>query len=273
MSVAFRKSGCRSSPATAAVPLVPPRPFGALRAGPQPAQVFQPSAAAVAAETLSSDRSAESDSAAVQPAMPFASLYGRAAAPIDSRSSGSGGAALQSPYSSSSAAVAAATAVPRHNPYAQMPGMTSVGKAAVPAVAARNTGTPLQRKAVAIETQNPAVAIQYQHASLSSGAQMAGMDSSGQGLGASQLPSPPPEDPSSAEDLVTTYSSFSHDPVDAYAALGSAPAVAYSASGNLLDPLGGSGQTAAVTTAHSDGVAQHGDVSHDDFGEMTELQL
>ena len=91
-----------------------------------------------------------------------------------------------------------------------------------------------------------------------------------------QLPqpfAPSQNDPSTAQDLVTTYSSFSHDPVDPYTAFGSGSAATYSASGNLLDPLDGSDQTTAVMTAYQDDSTEHGNNLADKFDDMTELQL
>jgi hypothetical protein len=105
---------------------------------------------------------------------------------------------------------------------------------------------------------------------------MEGSDSAQLGSMDQQLPqpfAPPQNDPSTAQDLVTTYSSFSHDPVDPYTAFGSGSAATYSASGNLLDPLDGSDQTTAVMTAYQDDSTEHGNNLADKFDDMTELQL
>ncbi len=91
-----------------------------------------------------------------------------------------------------------------------------------------------------------------------------------------QLPQPfasRQNDPSTSQDLVTTYSSFAHDPVDPYLAFGSGPAATYSASGSVLVPLDGSNQTSAVMTAYQDDSTEHGNNSGDRFDDMTELQL
>ncbi len=78
---------------------------------------------------------------------------------------------------------------------------------------------------------------------------------------------------STPQDLVTTYSSFAHDPMDPYTAFGSGPAATYSASGKLLGSLDGSDQTSAIMTAYQDDGTEHGNNSGDRFDDMTELQL
>lgn len=76
------------------------------------------------------------------------------------------------------------------------------------------------------------------------------------------------------EELVTTYSSFGHDPGDAYAGFGVGSTVAYCAAENLQYPVGSNGQAAvAVLTAHQDGMAQHGNSLVNSPDAMTELQL
>lgn len=254
---------CRSSPAATAIPLVPPRAFGAPRAASQPAQLFQPSAPvapAAASEPSASDRSTDTapalpqsaDDAVPSPQTAFA------LPPPVVRGSSNGGATPQLPFSGTAA-------VPRHNPYAQMAGAgTSATSAGMILGAAK--GRPSAKQSMALASQ--------QHTSVSGttqkpvSAQLGSLDQ--------QLPqpfAPPQNDPSTAQDLVTTYSSFAHDPMDPYTAFGSGPAATYSASGSLLDPVYGSDQTSAVMTAYQDDSTEHGNNSAGGFDDMSEVQL
>lgn len=174
------------------------------------------------------------------------------------RGSSNGGAAPQVPFGSTAA-------VPRHNPYAQMAGVGSsaTGAGMTPGAA---RGRPSAKQSMAPASQQQFAVSGAMEKPVS--AQLAPLDQ--------QLPepfAPRHNDPSTAQELVTTYSSFSHAPVDPYAAFGSGPAATYSASGNLLDPLDGSDQTSAVMTAYQDHSTEHGITSADRFDDMTELQL
>ena len=174
------------------------------------------------------------------------------------RGSSNGGGAPQVPFGSTAA-------VPRHNPYAQMSGVgTSATSPGMTLGAAR--GRPSAKQGMPPASQ--------QHTSVSRTTEIS--DSAQLGSVNQQLPqlfAPPQNDPSTSQDLVTTYSSFGHDPVDPYTAFGSGPAATYSASGNSLDPLDGSDQTSAVMTAYQDDSTEHGNNSADNFDDMTELQL
>ncbi|DBA94994.1 TPA: hypothetical protein ACH3X1_002517 [Trebouxia sp. C0004] len=257
-----------SSPAATAIPLVPPRAFGAPRAGSQPAQFFQPSAPVASAAAF--EPSSSGTSADIAPALPLSAndavpspptAFGlpQGKPPPVVRGSSNGGGAPQMPFGSTAA-------VPRHNPYAQMAGIgTSATKTGKTLGAARGRPPAKQSMAPASQQQTSVSGTQEDTDS----AQLGSLDQ--------QLPQPvaatPPNDPSTAEDLVTTYSSFSHDPVDPYTAFGSGPAATYAASRNLLDHRDGSDQTSAVMTAYQDDSTEHGSNSADRFDDMTELQL
>ena len=168
----------------------------------------------------------------------------------------------------------AAATVARHNPYAHIPGMAAPSKGAMAvSTATRGRAIPFQ-PTITLSSQQHIVSTSggtnepSQHQLSSHLAQIGASRSDHQGLGSLQQLTPPQADPSHTEDLVTTYSSFAHDPVDPYAVAGSAPFTTYNASGNVLHPFEYTAQTAAVTTAHQDA-----DLPNDKFGEMTELQL
>lgn len=162
-------------------------------------------------------------------------------------SSSSNGAATHLPFSA-----AAAAAPARHNPYSQVPGAPT--RLAI-STAAREQSPVEQSTAL---TPN-------QHSSLPEGSEPAQL---GYGV------HPHHEAGFSSEELVTTYSSFGHDPGDAYAGFGVGSTVAYSAAENLQYPAGSNGQAAvAVLTAHQDGMAQHINSLVDSPDDMTELQL
>ena len=75
----------------------------------------------------------------------------------------------------------------------------------------------------------------------------------------------------STHDLVTTYSSFIHDPVYPYAAFGATPAVSYADSDSLTDHIG---SDTAVTTAEVHAESHRGPIHvSSNFDDMTELQL
>ena len=257
--------GCRSSQPPAAVALVPPRPFGAPRAGSQPPQLFQPSApsaSAAASETSSPDRASATlhtentigvgSNAAVLPA-PMAYMMPQGRSSPSLASSSSSGAATHLPFSAAAAAGPA-----RHNPYTQRPGAAAPTRLAGMAVptAAREQSPVEQSTAL---TPN-------QHSSLPT----EGPEPAQPGYGGN----PHREAGFNSEELVTTYSSFGHDPGDAYAGFGVGSTVAYSAAENLQYPVGSNGQAAvAVLTAHQDGMAQHGNSLVSGPDDMTELQL
>jgi len=258
---------CRSSPAATAIPLVPPRAFGAPRAGSQPAQLFQPSApvASVAASEPSSfDRGVHTAPALPQsandavPSPPKVFGLSQGISPPVVRGSSNGGGAPQMPFGSTAA-------VPRHNPYAQMAGVgTSAASQGMTLGAARGRPSAKQSTAPASQ-QHTSVS---ETAEKSASAQLGSLDQQ-----LHQPFAPPQNDPSSSQDLVTTYSSFAHDPMDPYTAFGSGPAATYSASGKLLGSLDGSDQTSAIMTAYQDDGTEHGNNSGDRFDDMTELQL
>lgn len=146
------------------------------------------------------------------------------------------------------------------NPYAEVPARGVRGNAA------QHSNTQPHNLFSAMQQQQ-------RQADLRSGTVSSAMPAAAkQDAGAVQLTVTQPDaDSTCTADLVTTYSSFNHDPVYPYTAFGADPAASYMKSGNLIDPFE---SATAVTTAqvHAE---PHGDATQvsDNFDDMTELQL
>ena len=229
---------CRSQAAAATVPIVPPKPLGAARAGAQSAKLFQPSAPAAATPDASAadgsgtaeDAASSADSMAV-PAMPAASHAARGS---DTKGR------LSNPYAEISGANVSgnaaqhSTAQPQHlfSSAQQQKSAGSKDRAiapAMPAAAKHDAGTASQFAAAQLNTD-------------------------------------------STQDLVTTYSSFNHDRVYPYAAFEATSAISYDAPGNLTDSIDSEHAT-ATTEVHAE--SHLSDIARvsSTFDDMTELQL
>ena len=151
------------------------------------------------------------------------------------------------------------------NPYAELPGTKLKGTAAPlgRAVAAQPSTALLTPLLTSAQQQ------QQQHAS-SGRTAATGMATTGaHDANAAQDSLFAGPMPSSTDDLVTTYSSFSHDPVNPYAAFGAGPTISYTDSGSLIDNVNSS---APVVTTH-DVPHGGGNQMSNNFDDMTELQL
>lgn len=231
---------CRSNAAAATVPIVPPKPLGAARAGAQSAKLFQPSAPAAAPADAQAASTADSSGTAKDSAISanFVAVPAMSAA--------------------SHAAQGSATKDRLSKPYTESPGAPVSGNADQHSTAQLQsmlTSAQQQKnagpKTRAIAPAMPAVAKQDAGAAIQFAATQPNTDST--------------------QDLVTTYSSFNHDQVYPYAAFGATPAVAYTASGNLTDSF----DPGAATTTHELHAESHGDTIQvsSSFDDMTELQL
>ena len=242
----------------AATPIVPPKPFGASRAGSQPVRVFQPpapsasGAAAAVPDPAATPRAADSSDDANAPA----------GFPLPGAAADTTPAAL---ISGQSAATANGTATKgkMSNPYAELPGKKVKGTAAPrgEAAAAQHSTAPLTPLLTSAQQQQQPV--------FSSSAAVAVPITGGHRAAAALQHSVSGPTASSTDDLVTTYTSFSHDPINPYAAFGAGPTMSYTDSGRLIDAFDSS---AAVVAAHD---VPHGDGNQmsNNFDDMTELQL
>ena len=241
---------CRPGVAPAAVPLVPSKAPGPSRAGSRPVTVFQPTAtaaSAAASTTAQGSSSGANDAADATPPLPIGSLDVQAvpsARPITGNQLGT--------------SVISKAA----NPYAEVPGRRGRGISIVQGVAMGNSlpsATHQQQQQQQQQQRLPYLS----STEAASGLQNASQQS---GDAVNQLPSSQ-SGADGAEELVTTYSSFSHDPVSPYTAFGPSPTIAYTESGNLIDAFD---VRAATNAAHD---LDSGTLVPTNFDDMTELQL
>lgn len=229
---------CRPQTAAPAVSLVPPKPFGAGRSGSHSARLFQPAAAAAAAQTASAGQSAtnadsSASSAITDSAAVPAVVYARHTA-HDAHSQ----ARLSNPYTQA---------------YGQ--GMRgSIAQQSVPRQAQSAFSAASQQQEASLKSNAEASAMPTEH---TAGAM--------QQLATAQLHA------EGTQDLVTTYSSFNHDPVYPYAAFGAGSTASYTESGHFIDPVDSSAAIATVET-HAEARQDTSQVSSN-FDDMTELQL
>lgn len=235
---------CRADAAAATVPIVPPKPLGAARAGGKSARLFQPSAPAAATTDAQATSSAESGGA------------------VDGSASSA---------NSEAAAVVPTVSAPSHtarssasngrlsNPYADVSGKRMQGNAA-------QHSTVQSHTVVSSDQQQQATG-----SASSAGASMMPV-AARQDVDAGALQQVAAAQPGTASthDLVTTYSSFNHDPVYPYAAFGATPAVSYADSDNLTYHLG---LDTAATTAEVHAESRGTTHMSSNFDDMTELQL
>lgn len=225
---------CRPQTAATAVPLVPSKPFGAARAGAHSAKLFQPAPPAVAATAAR---------------VATAGQNGNNAADASANSTNFGAVeALPAVPAAGHAAHGAASTARLNNPYTQVLGEgVQVG-------AAQRGVTTQPHNAFSRALQ------QQQTAGMGSSAEAAVMPIE---LAAAQL------DTEGTQDLVTTYSSFNHDPVYPYAAFGAGPATSYAEPSDLIDPV----DCPADVRTHADDPCEDFAQVSSNFDDMTELQL
>ena len=229
---------CRSQAAATGVPVVPPKPFGAARSGTASAKLFQPATPA-AAETAAQAASA-----------------GQSSSGTDAATMSTSSGAAEADPAVAAAMYTAHAAAPKarlSNPYTEVPG--------------RGIKAGTTQRGLTAQPQHAfSSALQQQRADMPT--EPAAQQSTGamQQLAAAQLCA---ED---TQDLVTTYSSFNHDPVYPYAAFGADPATSYAEPSNLMDPV----DSPAAIRTHAENHAEHYEDAAQvsgNFDDMTELQL
>lgn len=235
----------RADAAAATVPIVPPKPLGAARAGGQSAKLFQPSAPAAAVTDAQATSSVKSGGA----------VDGSA-----SSANSEAAAAVPTMFAASHPARSSAGHGRLSNPYAEVSGRRLQGSAA------QHSKTQPHSVVSLGQQQQKAGSASSVGASMMPVAARQDSDA-----GAVQQVAAAPPGIDSTHDLVTTYSSFNHDPVYPYAAFGATPAVAYADSDNLTDHFG---SDVATTTAEVHAESRRG-TTHvsSNFDDMTELQL
>ena len=240
-SRAFLCLSCRA----ATVPIVPPKPLGAARAGGQSAKLFQPSAPAAATTHAQAPSSAESGGAvdgAASSANPDAA------------------AVVPAVFAASHTAGSSASNCRLSNPYPDASGKRMQGNSAQHSTAQPHSVVSSRQQQQKVGAASSVGALLLPKAAK-------------QDVDAGGVPQVAAAQPGtdSTHDLVTTYSSFNHDPVYPYAAFGATPAVSYADSDNLTDHFGS--DTAATTAeVHAESCRGTTHVSSN-FDDMTELQL
>ncbi|KAL3131931.1 hypothetical protein ABBQ38_007632 [Trebouxia sp. C0009 RCD-2024] len=202
---------CRPQTAATAVPLVPSKPFGAARAGAPSAKLFQPAppaAAETAARAVTPGQNGNNASANYTNCGAFEDFPAVSAAGHTAHGAG--------------------PTARLNNPYTQVLGRGMQAGAAQRGV----TKQPQNAFSSALQEQ--------QTADMGSRAEAAVMPmepAADQDAGAIQQVAAAQLHAERTQDLITTYSSFSHDPVYPYAAFGAGPAISYAEPSELTDPV------------------------------------